>query len=234
MTTSAFDRPQETWRTRPVYSLWQAASLASVSTRTVKRWVEGYSPSPWTEARPVFGERSHDTPYLSFLEVAEIVVVSAFRQQHVTLERIRLAHSYAASLLRLEFPFATADMKQYGLHIVTEFQSSDPGVSLLTLDAFGQWALPFAVSESLNTFEWLHHWASRWFPGGRDIPIVIDPQVAAGKPTVVDRNVTVETILRRFVAKQDPEYIAEDLEIDESNVIDIIRYGMQHQNLLAA
>ncbi len=227
-------RPSEEWRTRPVYSVLQAAGLAHVSSATVRRWLYGYY-QPGHQMHPVFPDRDDENGYLSFLEVAEIVVASGFRRKGVKLERIRSARRYAANSWALDYPFATLNMKQYGLHIVTEFQEEEPGTPLLVLDAQGQLTFPGMVAESLESFDWLDKWASRWFPVGKDVPIVVDPQMAAGRPTVEDRGITIDTIMRRFTkGKQDPIFIAEDYDLDEVNVINIIRYATENRHLLAA
>ena len=234
MSMPVLARPSEEWRTGPVYSVLQAAGLAHVSSATVRRWLYGYY-QPGHQMRPVFSDRHDENAYLSFLEVAEIVVASGFRRRGVRLERIRSARRYAANSMAIDYPFATLDMKQYGLHIVTEFQQQDPGTPLLVLDTQGQLTFPGMVAETLESFDWLDKWASRWFPVGKDVPIVVDPQMAAGRPTVEGRGITIDSIMRRFTkGKQDPTFIAEDYDLDEANVINIIRYATENRHLLAA
>ena len=234
MATPVLASPNERWRTRPVYSISQAAGLAHTSSATVRRWLYGYD-QPGHQMHPVFSDRDDENGYLSFLDVAEIVVASGFRRKGITLERIRGAWRYAASSWAVDYPFATLNMKQYGLHVVTEFQLQEPGTALLVLDMQGQLSFPGLVAESLENFDWLDQWASRWFPVGKDVPIVIDPQMAAGRPTVENRGITIDTIMRRFTTgKQDPSFIAEDYDINEANIMNIIRYATENRHRLAA
>jgi uncharacterized protein (DUF433 family) len=234
MDTSQSARPNEEWRTGPVYSITQAAWLADVSPTTVRRWLFGYV-QPGRKMRRVFDKREDDNRYLSFLEMAEIVVAARFRRRGITLERVRRARTYAADMWAVEYPFATLDMKTYGVHIVSEFQQKEPGEPLLVFDAHGQLTLPGLVAESLENFDWLDRWASRWFPMGKSVPIVVDPQMAAGRPTILDTGITVDTVMRRFTkGKQTPTFIAEDYELEEEEVLDIIRYAAENRHLLAA
>lgn len=229
-------QPTEEWRIKPAYTIVQAAWLSGVSSATVRRWLYGYD-QPGHQMRPVFGSRATGDPelYLSFLELAEIIVASGFRRRGVKLERVRRAREFAKKEWGLDFPFATLKMKTDGRHILSDFQTHEPGVSLLVLDMEGQLTLPGLVKATLQEFAWLGQWASRWFPGGEAVPIVVDPQMGAGKPTVRDRGVTVDIIMRRFTkSKQSPAFIASDFELEESNVIDIIRYASEHQRLFAA
>lgn len=234
MSIPVLARPREEWRTSPVYSVQQAAGLALVSSATVRRWLYGYS-QPGHQMRPVFPDHEDENRHLSFLEVAEIVVASGFRRKGIQLERIRSARRYAAESMEMDYPFATLNMKQYGLHIVTEFQEHEPGTPLLVLDTQGQLTFPGMVAESLERFDWLGQWASRWFPVGKDVPIVVDPQMAAGRPTVEDRGITIDSIMRRFTkGKQDPAFIAEDYDLEEVSILNIIRYATENRHLLAA
>ena len=234
MQATEIARPSEEWRIKPIYNMAQAALLAKITTSTVRRWLYGYL-QPGHQMRPVFDAKSENDQFLSFLEVAEIVVASGFRRKGVTLERIRRARTYASETLKVDYPFATLDMKRHGPHIVTEFQHREPGASLLILDAQGQLTFPGFVAESLESFDWLDRWASRWFPIGHAVPIVVDPQVAAGRPTIKDTGITIEMVMRRFTkGKQSMTFIAEDYELQEDEVENIIRYATENRHLLAA
>ena len=70
--------------------------------------------------------------------------------------------------------------------------------------------------------------ASRWFPAGRDVPVVIDPRFAGGRPTIAGRGVTVDGIYRRFTMGHEKQIaIARDLEITVGDVEEAIRYAQQ-------
>ncbi len=105
------------WRTRPVYTVSQTARLAGVSPITVRRWLYGVDNAS-TKMRPVFGEKGRlkeNTVEVSFLQLAEIVVVGRFRQRRVKLDALRQAHAYAVELLHLEYPFAWLHLKTDGV-----------------------------------------------------------------------------------------------------------------------
>ena len=67
--------------------------------------------------------------------------------------------------------------------------------------------------------------AARWFPVGRDVPIVIDPRYGAGKPTIPDRRLTVETIYRQWKAGQTIKFIASDFKLHPSLVETTLQYA---------
>lgn len=223
---------QNGWRTRPTYTIGQAAKLAGTSPANVRRWLYGYQ-APGHKMRPVFGRRAKDKDgpvEVSFLELAEIVVVRAFRRKGVTLERLRRAHAFAREQLGMSHPFASLKLRTDGVHVLHEFEESEPGASLLVLDKYGQWTLPGAVVRTLEEFDFEADLAARWFPKGHDIPIVIDPRFAAGKPTVAGSGVTIETIYKRWKSGEKIDFIAEDYELDE----EVVKKALQHADKLAA
>lgn len=215
------------WRTRPVYTVTQAAKLAGTSSITVRRWLYG-SEYKSTPMRPVFGDKKRTieaSVEISFLQLAEIVVVSRFRRRRVKLERLRRAHRYARDLLNIDYPFAWLKLKTDGAHVLSVFQEREPGASLLSLDQYGQWTLPGDVVKTLELFDYEEEFAARWFPIGRNVPIVIDPRYGAGRPTIPDRRLTIETIYKRWRTGQTIKFIADDFKLSPSKVETALRYA---------
>jgi uncharacterized protein (DUF433 family) len=105
------------------------------------------------------------------------------------------------------------------------FAEKEPGPSLLALDEPAQWALPGFVLETIRTLDYELELASRWFPVGRGVSIVIDPRFSAGLPTILERRVTVEAIRRRFKAGYSMRFIASDLKLERNLVEEAVRYG---------
>src|SRR4030042_3108448 len=111
----------DVWRTQPMYSIGETAHLAEVSPATVRRWLQGYTPDPRQPSRqspPVFGGRV-EGPFVSFLQLVEIVVASDFRKAgHVKLEVVRRAHLNATRESGIEYPFAHLQLESLGGHII--------------------------------------------------------------------------------------------------------------------
>jgi len=214
------------WRTSPTYTVAQAAKLASTSSATVRRWLYGYE-SERARMRPVFGTKKKTkeaSVEISFLQLAEIVVVSRFRHRHVKLERLRRAHRYARDSLHIDYPFAWLKLKTDGAHVLSVFQEQEPGERLVSLDQYGQFTLPGDVVKTLELFDYEEEFAARWFPIGRHVPIVIDPRYGAGKPTIPERRLTVETIYKRWRAGQTIKFIASDFKLLPSLVETTLQY----------
>jgi uncharacterized protein (DUF433 family) len=223
----------DTFRTGKAYTVAQAGRLAGTSPQNVARWLRGYA-APGHQMAPVFGERAgQGQRAVSFLELAEIIVVARFRRpdwrgkRPVRLETLRRAYEYARRTFGLEYPFASLNLKLEGGHILHDFNQAYPGTELLALDLGGQWALPVPVQRGLEQFEFdpQDHLARRWFPLGPEGRIVVDPHVGAGRPTIVGTGVTVDIIRRRFLSNESVADIAEDFEITAADVEQALRYA---------
>jgi uncharacterized protein (DUF433 family) len=215
------------WRTRPVYTISQTARLGGVHPITVRRWLYG-SDSASTKMRPVFGEKGklkENVAEVSFLQLAEIVVVSRFRQRKVKLETLRQAHAYACDILNLEYPFAWLHLKTDGVHVFSDFEKSHPDASLLTLDKKGQLTLPGSVIKALELFDYEEEFAARWYPIGRNVPIVIDPRFGAGRPTIPDRRLPIASIYNRWKSGENIEFIASDYSLKPKLVETTLQYA---------
>lgn len=223
--------PKEGWRTKPVYTIAQAAKLAGTTPSTVRRWLFGYH-QPGHRMAPVLGPDRQEA-LLSFLDLIEVIVVAAFRQRDIPLDRLRRAHKFAADVLGLQYPFATLRFKTDGAHVLHQFDAENPDGPLLALDR-GQWVLPGTVVESIEKFDYTRTWVARWFPEGKAVPIVVDPRISAGKPTVVHRGVTVETLYRRWKAGQSVEFIAADFQLPRDTIAQVLECVARHEERYAA
>lgn len=211
------------WRTQPMYSFKEVARLSGLSITTVRNWLFGYTVeerkvSPLLKAPP-------DTTYCSFINLIEVMVAARFRKAEGTrYEVVKRAYENAKGLYSLEYPFASdLRLKAIGGHIVHMIKEKG---SLQAIDTPEQYTLPNLVVEMIEQLEFELELASRWYPVGKRIPIVVDPYISAGVPTIEGRGVTVENIEKRFyVGKQTWEFIAKDLELEQRVIEEVIRFA---------
>lgn len=213
----------DAFRTGKAYTISEAAKLAHTSYQNARRWLVGYE-VPGHRMKPVFGDRplQQTAPQplmVSFIELIEIVMAARFRagtdgQPPVPLERVRNAHQYARERLKVPYPFASLDLKTSGGHILHEFDEAYPGPRLIAISARGQITLPGLVQNEICNLDYdATQLADKWHPLGRIVPIVINPMVGAGRPTIEGTGVTVRTIEERFRAGDTVAYLAEDYDI---------------------
>jgi uncharacterized protein (DUF433 family) len=201
------------------YSLGEAARLTGASPQNARRWFLGYA-APGHRMLPVFGnqERS-EPPRLSFLELIELAVVARFRSSAgsppIPLERLRAAHRFARQELGVEYPFANRKLLVEGGHVLYEFERQHPGTGRLVLDLHGQRVLPGVVLDELQQMDFDDHsgLVLRWFPWGREAPVVLDPEHGGGRPVIRGTNVRAEVIRARFNSGESVQELAEDFDI---------------------
>ena len=220
------------WRTLPAYTVSETAKLAGTTAPTVRRWFWG------NEIAPVFGEQSRPAEQpvaISFLMLAEIVVAVQFRRSNVKLDTIRQAHQFAREHFEVAYPFAFKDFEVLGGHVMHEFALESGEAALYrAVDTAGrQAALPMGVIKRIRQLEFVaeQDFAARWFLLGRDIPVVVDPRFAAGRPSVAGSGIRAETILARFFrGGESIDALAEDFELDTN----VIEYIIRNKQALAA
>jgi uncharacterized protein (DUF433 family) len=223
--------PRDLFRTGKAYTITEAARLAGTNYQNVRRWLLGYE-APGHRKEPVFGEKptGRERPMLSFLELVEVAVAAEFRRPNgekspVPLDRIRRAHAYARRELGLPYPFASLPIRSEGGHILHDFVVQEPGPGTLVLSLNGQWTLPIPVQAELENVTFGDEWATEWHPFGRQVPIVVNPRIAAGSPVIAGSGVTIRTVRDRFDAGDDIDYLAADYNITPHDIQQAIRHA---------
>lgn len=222
-------RAKDIFRTSKLYTTVEAARIAGTHPATVRRWILGYTDTTG-HMEPVFGDKQSDIRLmLSFLELAELIVAVAFRREGLKLHVIRSAHAWAGREFETPYPFAHLKLIQYGGHILHEFEEKtliqQRKVRLVVLDMRGQYALPEVVRGQVLHFEYDKDLAVRWFPYGKNVPIVVDPRYGAGLPTITGRRLRVDFLVRRHEAGRSSHTIAKDFEMTVTEVRKVLKYA---------
>ena len=214
------------WRTQPMYSFGEAARLADVSTATVKNWFVGYTTRGASKVPPLFPDGTGKNSMISFLQLIETVVAAGFRKaDNVRYRDVYAAYRNARAIFGVEYPFAHLNLEALGGHIIARMEGEEIGDSLRAIDSPAQWSLPGLVLETIRQIEYEGDLAAKWFPVGKKHPIVIDPRVSSGIPTIKSRSVTVQTIRRRWKAGHKISFIAKDLALEADVVETVLQYG---------
>jgi uncharacterized protein (DUF433 family) len=211
-----------------MYTFSEAGHLAHVSASTVRNWLFGYTSRYGGEVAPLFRSPGESGATVSFLQLIEIVLAGNFRKsERVSFQTVRHAYENARTQWNIEYPFAHLRLEALGGHIVQRLRSERPGRSLQALDEPQQWTLPGLVLATISQLDYELDLAARWYPVGKTLPIVVDPRVSAGIPTVIGRGVTIGVIHKRFKAGQRLDFIAQDFELETATVEEAVRYAEQ-------
>jgi len=207
--------------TARTYTIPEAARLAHTSSANVRRWLFG-DERPGHGMEPVLGKERKLDSRISFLDLAEIIVVASFRRKGgkgIPIDRFRRARAYAKKHFGIDHLFATQKFAVEGGHILHDFELAEPGPGKLALDLNGTWTLPIGFNDALELFEFQPDGVARlWYPRGRRVPIILDPSLGAGRPVIAGSNVRVEVLEERLRAKWTIDEIADDFELDRATV----------------
>jgi uncharacterized protein (DUF433 family) len=206
----------EPWKARlnvPNYPIGEAARYARVTPARVRSWhsIRGNSSR-------MFPQREARAP-LSYLQLIEVAVVGAFTEAGLKLKAIREARDYFATKLGSTYPFAEYRFKTDGKDLVADLdqvigpQGAD---RLLNANKGGQIEWAAIIGELLREFDYEGELAIRWRVGGKGSPVVIDPRISFGAPSVKGKPTWV--VRDKWRAGEAINYIARDLRLKAPDV----------------
>jgi uncharacterized protein (DUF433 family)/DNA-binding transcriptional MerR regulator len=193
-----------------LYSVPFAARLTGVSESKIRRWLFGSSKRK-SLLTPEF--ETSDSRVLSFLDLIEVMLVAAFRDQGVSFQHIRKVAEKATRELDTVHPFAHKKFITDGRRIfVEELENDKAQLSDFLRD---QREFREFVEQSLHRgveFD-VGNIAMRWRPNPTWPAIVIDPARSFGQP-IVDRTRTpTSTLYRSYLGTGSLEEAAATYEV---------------------
>ncbi len=200
VTNSRFPEPLD----RPAYPAAEAARLVGVTAARVRRWLQGYGYSYGDTMRqlpPVLHRgRTKGTPYASFLDLVDLLFVKRFLDDGFSLQKVRRALDEAHEILGTRH-FARQTFFADGSNIYLEVR--ERGEAIVELLSGGQWVIAPVIRQLARQidFESTEGLARRWYPLGRGRPVVLDPFVSFGAPSIVGRGVKTANIHDLFDAE---------------------------------
>jgi uncharacterized protein (DUF433 family)/DNA-binding transcriptional MerR regulator len=192
----------------PAYSIAETSRLTGISRGRIRRYLHGYEYKYETkyevregEQPPVVDTPKQETIYASFLDLTDLYFVNEFLERGFSLQKIRLALDDAKRYLGTPH-FSRSVFYTSGSQIFLTLPNAEGLIALLT---GGQ----MAISEIIKKFgEKLDFedvtgfgYARRFYPKGKDALIVIDPQIAFGRPVLIGRGITTSTIYDLFLGE---------------------------------
>ena len=216
-------------RTKLLYTASEAAAHAGTNSATVTNWFCGDETRGF---EPLFPDRARTRDseiWLSFLETVEVIVARRFRQHRVSIKQLRLAREHCRERWEVEYPLAERHLKLLGGRVIDH-----PGDAIALTWPVSQPALPNFVAFATEVFDYdtisngADHasWASRFFPAGQSVPLMVDPRFAGGAVTFLNRGLTLETVVERWRSHESISFIASDFGLEESTVEAALRFAL--------
>jgi uncharacterized protein (DUF433 family) len=212
--------------TSPRYTFAEADRLAGVSRGTARRWLSGYAyrdEAGRSVNLPPITPRSAESEAASFLDVVEIVAIGGLKDAGFSTRQIRQIVRNCQEILGVQRPLSTLKFKVGGRDVFV-----DQGDVLVDvgrrkrMQAWNDILEPF-----LANLDYTDDVASRWWPLGRDVPIVVDPEYGQGLPVVEGSGVRTEIIRERAEAGDLIEQIASDFNLDRTDVERALQFELK-------
>ena len=203
--------------TKPLYTVSEAASYLGVPTSTFATWAHGY------ERRTAEGRSVRGKPLLStvgrrgltvpFVGLAEGMVLLAFRETGLPLQRIRPALQRLAEDQNLAHALASENLYTDGAEILYDYaqEHGEKQVRLLTVVRNQQRVFHEVIEQYLQRITYRDGWAGRVaLPTTRDPILVADPERAFGQPLFVNGGARLRDVMSRVRAGEPLKAVATD------------------------
>lgn len=216
--------------TRPLYSYAEADRLAEVSRGTSSRWAKGY------KYRNERGERvaqpsmttspaAEREAGISFLDLVSIKAIDGLRKRNFSTRAIRQVVQYCQDELQMAYPLATQKFKTDRHRI---YMRAGDGRLLEVLGGQqGAQAWDRILEPFLKDLDYHNEFARRWYPLGRDEPVVVDPDYGFGLPVIVGSGVRTESIAEQYYAGDKIEHIAYDFNVTREQIDSALKLESQ-------
>lgn len=210
--------------TMPRYSFAEADRLAGVSRGTSKRWLMGYT--YWyapgeLRASPPVNSGIEPRNAAAFIDLMEIVVIGGLRRKGFSLPTIRRINEFCQTYLRSTRPLVTETFKVDGREAFI-LAGSTQLVNVSTKAGMLAWSE--VLDPFLQQVDFENELARRWWPLGRQEPVVLDPDYGFGMPVVSGTSVRTEIIAERTKAGDGAEEISYDFGLDRHQINAALRY----------
>ena len=215
-----------------VYTVPEAARLTGIPSRTIRRWVTGYTYTRSGARRhsPPLWERQiapvEDSVALSFRDLLEVRFVHYFRNHGVSWTVIKRAAECASEIIQDSHPFSTKRFKTDGRSIFAEIVQTTGEESLLNLAKrqyeFKSFVEPF-LFEGLE-FSDVGIKPVRWWPLGRNRRVTLDPGRSFGQPICTPESVPTAVLAKAFRADGSLDSVARWFMVHPKSVGDAVDF----------
>lgn len=188
------------------YSYAEAARIIGIPPAKLRRWARDYEYQIHAQRRDrrplVVRYFNPEDQVLSFLELIELLFVSMFRHEGLSLNAIRNAADTAARWFSTDYPFAIKQFRTDGRSIFATLANEAKNGEFMAELSKGQLVFPTIIEPFLRKIDYSgNDLANAFWPLGRDKRVVLDPERAFGKPIDAESGIPTDTLYRAFKAE---------------------------------
>lgn len=215
-----------------LYPSQHAARLVGASTSEVRRWMFGYQfrhkgDKALRYSPPLWPTQLSDAGHylIGFLDLIELRFVKEFVKHGVDLRIVRRCAETAREMFGARYPFTMKRFRTDGRTIYHDAFSAEGKGELLDLHR-RQLGFDVIIRPSLYKGLEFHEdgTAKRWFPAAKSEAIVVDPELAFGKPALTDFGIPTETIAVHMEAEGSRARVAKLFDIPLPAVTAALRF----------
>lgn len=223
----------------PRYTVALASRLTGVRSERIQRWLRGYSyeyhervagkTRVMTKAPVVLTRNGQGNPFVSFLELIDLLFIKNFLDAGVSLQRLRSALTEAAEIVGRRH-FAEQVFFTDGHNVYLSVRDNPNAEALLGLLSGGQWVIAPVIRQIAKQIDFDEGlgFAERWYPLGRARPIVIDPLVSFGAPSILGKGVRTANVYDLYLAEGSRSVaVTRWLSLDEHEVDAAVEFETQ-------
>jgi uncharacterized protein (DUF433 family) len=210
---------------KPLYTVTEAAAYLGVPHSTFDTWVRGYIRRP-AGRRPVQGEPlltsvAEQGLRIPFIGLAEGMVLAAFRETGLPLQRIRPALERLRSENELEHALASDHLYTDGAEVLYDYARAhgDKQLRLLTVVRSGQRVFHDVIDRYLKRISYEGGWAARLVLPITEEPLMVaDPERAFGQPIFIRGGARLADVRGRIRAGEDEAAVAQDFGVPLADI----------------
>lgn len=220
---------------QPVYGVSEAAGLLGLRPDRARAWLDGYERRGATYS-PVIRVEPTGEDIVTWGEFVELGYLREYRRKGVPLQRLRPVIDGLRREFETPYPLATAKPYVLGKELVLDLQERNeiPQAIAIVIRSGQQILLADDANRFFKKVEFdppqqgdVH----RLHPAGRASPVVIDPLVRFGRPSV--QGVATERLWELFDAGESIEEITAGYDIPDEVIRAAIAYEEQLRSLAA-
>lgn len=220
---------------RPVYGVAEAADLLGLRSDRARAWLDGYS-REGMHYPPVIRSEHTGGEVVTWGEFVELGYLREYRRKGVPLQRLRPVIDELRREFGTPYPLATAQPYVYDKELVFQLQEKAglPSAIAIVIRSGQEILMTPETSRFFKKVEFepgARGDALRLRPAGAASPVVIDPMIRFGRPTV--HGVATDRLWELHDAGESLEQIADGYDFDIETVRAAVAYEEQFRSLAA-
>lgn len=218
---------------RPVYGIVEAAGLLGLRPDRVRAWLDGYERTGRVYEPVIRIERTGED-IVTWGEFVELGYLREYRRNRVSMQRLRPVVDLLREEFETPYPLATTRPFIYDQELVLKAQQAVglPAAIGIVIRSGQEIMMTPETNRFFKKVEFDPSGeARRLLPAGPASPVVIDPLVRFGRPSVA--GVATERLWELYDAGEDLDEIAAVYELDLDAVRSAVAFEDQFRSLAA-